>query len=221
MWRSARRLRARFGTLKGVERPVQDGDFVSIDLSADVDGEEVDAVKGVSYEVGSNNMLEGMDEALIGMQADETKTFTAPLAGGDREGQDANCTVTVLSVKERELPELDDEFAQLASEFDTLEELKADLTEKAGTDAKFAQGVAARDKLLEVIWSGSTCRCPRVSSRPRCTRTSRARDGSRTTSTAPRSTRAPQGPRLSSCSTRSRRRRRCRSSRPSSSSSSS
>ena len=144
-------LRARFGTLKGVERPVQDGDFVSIDLSADVDGEEIDAVKGVSYEVGSNNMLEGMDEALIGMQADETKTFTAPLAGGDREGQDANCTVTVLSVKERELPELDDEFAQLASEFDTLEQLKADLTEKAGTDAKFAQGVAARDKLLEAI----------------------------------------------------------------------
>jgi trigger factor len=144
-------LRARFGTLKGVDRAVQDGDFVSIDLSAEIDGEQIDSVTGVSYEVGSKNMLEGLDEALIGMTADETKNFTAPLAGGDQEGQDANCTVTVTAVKERELPELDDEFAQLASEFDTLEELKADLTAKAEVDAKFAQGVAARDQLLEAI----------------------------------------------------------------------
>jgi trigger factor len=144
-------LRARFGTLKGVDRTVQDGDFVSIDLSAEIDGEQIDSVTGVSYEVGSKNMLEGLDEALIGMTADETKDFTAPLAGGDQEGQDANCTVTVTAVKERELPELDDEFAQLASEFDTLEELKADLTAKAEVDAKFAQGVAARDQLLEAI----------------------------------------------------------------------
>src|SRR5689334_9004176 len=144
-------LRARFGTLKGVDRAVQDGDFVSIDLSAEIDGEEIDSVTGVSYEVGSKNMLEGLDEALIGMAADETKQFTAPLAGGDQEGQDANCTVTVTAVKERELPELDDEFAQLASEFDTLDELKADLTAKAEVDAKFAQGVAARDQLLEAI----------------------------------------------------------------------
>ncbi|GGN03167.1 trigger factor [Terrabacter tumescens] len=144
-------LRARFGTLKGVDRAVQDGDFVSIDLSAEIDGEQIDEVTGVSYEVGSKNMLEGLDEALIGMTADETKSFTAPLAGGDQEGQEADCTVTVTAVKERELPELDDEFAQLASEFDTLDELKADLTAKAEIDAKFAQGVAARDKLLEAI----------------------------------------------------------------------
>ncbi|MGO4599597.1 trigger factor [Terrabacter sp. 2RAF25] len=144
-------LRARFGTLKGVDRAVQDGDFVSLDLSAEIDGNEIDSVTGVSYEVGSKNMLEGLDEALIGMTADETKQFTAPLAGGDQEGQDADCTVTVTAVKERELPELDDEFAQLASEFDTLDELKADLTTKAEVDAKFAQGVAARDKLLEAI----------------------------------------------------------------------
>jgi trigger factor len=144
-------LRARFGTLKGVDREVQDGDFVSIDLSAEIEGEEIDSVTGVSYEVGSKNMLEGLDEALVGMTADETKNFTAPLAGGDQEGQDASCTVTVTAVKERELPELDDEFAQLASEFDTLDELKADLTAKAEIDAKFAQGVAARDQLLEAI----------------------------------------------------------------------
>lgn len=144
-------LRARFGTLVGVDRAVQDGDFVSIDLSAEIGGEEIDSVKGISYEVGSKNMLEGMDEALVGMAVDETKTFVAPLAGGDQEGQDANCTVTVTAVKERELPELDDEFAQLASEFDTLDELKDDLTKKAEIDAKFAQGVAARDQLLDAI----------------------------------------------------------------------
>ena len=144
-------LRARFGTLKGVDRAVEDGDFVSIDLAATIEGEEIDAVKGVSYEVGSKNMLDGLDEALVGMTADETKSFTAPLAGGDREGQDAECVVTVTAVKERELPELDDEFAQLASEFDTLEDLKADLVKKAEIDAKFAQGVAARDQLLDAI----------------------------------------------------------------------
>ncbi|MEO7130163.1 MAG: trigger factor [Dermatophilaceae bacterium] len=144
-------LRARFGTLIGVDRAVQDGDFVSIDLSAAVDGDEVDSVQGVSYEVGSGNMLKGLDEALLGMSADETKEFTAALAGGDLEGQDALCTVTVSAVKERELPELDDEFAQLASEFDSLEELKADVERSALNDAKFAQGVAARDQLLEVM----------------------------------------------------------------------
>lgn len=144
-------LRARFGTLVGVDRAVQDGDFVSIDLSAEVDGEEVDSVKGVSYEVGSGNMLEGLDEALVGMSADETKQFTAPLAGGDRAGQQAECTVTVTAVKERELPELDDEFAQLASEFDTLDELRADVARAAENEKKFGQGVEARDKLLDVM----------------------------------------------------------------------
>ncbi|HET7397680.1 MAG TPA: trigger factor [Intrasporangium sp.] len=144
-------LRARFGTLKSVDREVREGDFVSIDLSAQVEGEEVDSVTGVSYEVGSKNMLDGLDEALVGMRADETKTFTAPLAGGDRAGAEAECTVTVTAVKERELPELDDDFAQLASEFDTLEELRADVERAALRDAKLAQGVAARDKLLEVM----------------------------------------------------------------------
>ncbi|MGB7817425.1 MAG: trigger factor [Ornithinibacter sp.] len=142
-------LRERFGTLVGVERSVEDGDFVSIDLSASIDGEEIDSVSGVSYEVGSKNMLEGMDEALIGLAAEESTTFTAPLAGGDNEGQDAECTVTVLSVKVRELPDLDDEFAQLASEFDTLEELHTDLAAQAVQAKKYEQGIQARDKLLE------------------------------------------------------------------------
>jgi trigger factor len=142
-------LRQRFGTLKGVDRPAQDGDFVSLDLSATIDGEEIDSVKGVSYEVGTNNMLEGIDEALVGMSGGETKEFQAPLAGGDHEGQVAHCVVTVQSVKERELPELDDDFAQLASEFDTLEELRADVVRQVEQAKRFEQGVQARDKVLE------------------------------------------------------------------------
>jgi trigger factor len=144
-------LRARFGTLKGVDREVQDGDFVSIDLSAEMNGEQVDSVTGVSYEVGSKNMLEGLDEALIGMKVDESKDFQAPLAGGDKQGELADCTVKVTAVKERELPDLDDDFAQLASEFDTLEELKADVVRAVENDAKFGQGVSARDQLLNVM----------------------------------------------------------------------
>jgi trigger factor len=144
-------LRARFGTLKGVDRAARDGDFVSLDLSAEIDGEQIDSVTGVSYEVGSGNMLEGLDEALVGMSTDETKQFTAPLAGGDHAGSDAECTVTVTAVKERELPELDDEFAQLASEFDTLEELRADIVRAASNDKKLGQGVEARDKLLDLM----------------------------------------------------------------------
>ncbi|MCE1178913.1 MAG: trigger factor [Micrococcales bacterium] len=142
-------LRARFGTLTTVERAVENGDFVSLDLAASIGGEEIDSVSGVSYEVGSGNMLEGMDEALLGMSAGDTKDFSAPLAGGDREGESADCTVTVQSVKERELPELDDEFAQLASEFDTIDELRADVEKQSLQAKKFEQGIQARDRLLD------------------------------------------------------------------------
>ncbi len=142
-------LRERFGTLVGVDRPVESGDFVSIDLSATIGDEEVDTVTGVSYEVGSQQMLEGLDEALVGLSVGESRDFTAPLAGGDRAGEDADCTVTVQSVKVRELPELDDDFAQEASEFDSLEELRADVAEQAAAAKRFEQGIQARDKVLE------------------------------------------------------------------------
>ena len=142
-------LRQRFGTLTPVERAVENGDVLSIDLSAVIDGEEVDNVEGVTYEVGSGNMLDGLDDAVLGASAGDVKTFTAPLAGGDREGQAAECTVTVQTVKVRELPELDDDFAQLASQFDTLEELRADVATQAEQAKKFEQGVQARDKVLE------------------------------------------------------------------------
>jgi len=142
-------LRARFGTLVGVDRPAQDGDFTSVDLTAVIDGEEIDSVTGVSYEIGSKTMLDGLDEALTGASEGETVTFTSPLAGGEHAGREADCTVRLVSVKERELPEVDDEFAQLASEFDTVEELRADLVGQAEQGVKFEQGVQARDRVLD------------------------------------------------------------------------
>ncbi|GAB77386.1 trigger factor [Austwickia chelonae] len=153
-------LRQRFGALNVVDRAAQDGDFVTIDLTATIDGEEIDSVKGISYEIGSGNLLEGMDAALIGMKVDETNTFTAPLAGGEHEGEDSEITVTLGSVKERELPELDDDFAQEASEFDTLEELRTDIAKQARQAKLFAQGVEARDKVLDLLLETITVEVP-------------------------------------------------------------
>jgi trigger factor len=142
-------LRERFGSLTTVERAIGDADFVSIDIRAEIGGEEVDSAKGLSYQLGSGTMLPGIDEALAGLQAGEKTTFTAPLAGGDREGEDSTITVTVQAVRERRLPEADDDFAQLSSEFDTLDELRNDLREKAAAKKRLEQGVQARERFLE------------------------------------------------------------------------
>jgi trigger factor len=146
-------LRARFGTLVGASRPAEDGDFVSIDLSATVDGQEVAeaATSGLSYQVGSGELIEGIDEAIIGSSAGESKTFVSKLVAGEFAGQDADITVTVQSVKVRELPEPDDEFAQMASEFDTVDELRDSLRERVAMAKKMQQGVQARDKVLEAL----------------------------------------------------------------------
>lgn len=144
-------LRERFGTLVGVDRPAEDGDFVSLDMTATIEDEEIESVEGVSYRIGEGNMLEGLDEALLGLSAGETTTFTSKLAGGEREGEEASVKVTAQSVKVRELPEADDEFAEMASEFDTLDELKADLKEKAEADAKGNRVALARNALLEKL----------------------------------------------------------------------
>jgi trigger factor len=147
------RLRERFAVLKGVERQVQDGDYVSLDLAATVDGEEVPGgtATGLSYEVGSGQLLEGVDEAIIGLESGGATTFTTALVGGDHAGRDAEVAVTVRSVKEKDLPELDDEFAQTASEFDTLEELREDVRNRLTQVKGVEQGMQARDKVLEVL----------------------------------------------------------------------
>ncbi|OBK77239.1 trigger factor [Mycobacterium sp. 1274761.0] len=146
-------LRARFGTLTGVERAAQNGDFVSIDLSASVDGKDVPEAKteGLSHEVGSGQLIEGLDDAIVGLKAGETKVFTTKLVAGEHAGEEAQVTVTVNSVKERELPEADDEFAQLASEFDTIDELKASLKEQVERTKRVQQAEQIRDKALETL----------------------------------------------------------------------
>ena len=145
------RLRARFGTLVTVDRPAAKGDFVELDLVATIDGTEIDRAEGVSYEVGSGELLEGIDEAVESLTAGEDTTFRSKLVGGDHAGEEAEVSVTVKSVKERELPEADDDFAQIASEFDTIAELRDSLKERVGQQSVFTQGSAARDKLIEVL----------------------------------------------------------------------
>ena len=144
-------LRERFGTLVGVDRAVVTGDFVSLDLTATIGEDVIDTAKGISYEVGSGNLLPGLDDAVVGASAEQTVTFTAALAGGERAGEDAKITVVVQSVKERQLPDADDDFAGLASEFDTLEELQADLRTQVEQSKRFEQGVVARDRVLDAL----------------------------------------------------------------------
>jgi trigger factor len=144
-------LRDRFGSLKGVERPAESGDYVSLDLSTAVDGEAIEegSSKGLSYVVGSGDLIEGLDDAITGKAAGESATFPTTLQHGDHAGAEAEVTATVNSVKVKELPEVDDEFAGMASEFDTVDELRADLRERLGRVRVMEQGAAARDKLIE------------------------------------------------------------------------
>jgi len=144
-------LRARFGTLVSVDRPAQPGDFVQIDLVATIGDEQVDTANAVSYEIGSGELIEGIDEALESLTAGESTTFSSTLLGGDHEGEQAEIAVTVLAVKERDLPELDDEFAQMASEFDTLEELRADVATQVERQKRFEQIGEARDKVADAL----------------------------------------------------------------------
>jgi trigger factor len=145
-------LRARFGTLHVVERATKTGDFINIDLVAKVNGEEVEGgtANDISYEVGSNSMVDGLDEAVVGLNAGESKVFETTLLGM-QEGESGSVTVTVKSVKERELPALDDAFAKLASEFDTLAELKEDMGKRLERVKAMEQGAQARDKLVDKL----------------------------------------------------------------------
>ena len=146
-------LRERFATLKDVDRPAQDDDLVTIDLKATRDGEEVDGgeVNGYSYKVGSGDMLEGIDDALRGLSAGKDATFTSQLLGGGLSGQDVEVSVSVTAVKEQELPELDDEFAQTASEFDTMDELREDVATRLERGKRLEQAATARDAVLEQL----------------------------------------------------------------------
>jgi trigger factor len=144
-------LRSRFGTLITVDRPAKTGDFLTLDLNATIGGQEVDTASNISYELGSGELIEGIDEALDTLTAGESTTFESNLLGGDHEGEKAQIAVTLLSVKERELPEADDEFAQIASQFDTIGELRADLRAQLEKSKAFGQSIEARDKIVDVL----------------------------------------------------------------------
>ena len=145
-------LRTRFGTLTTVEREIKNGDFTTLDMTAFIDGKEVDGgqANDISYEVGSDKMIDGLDEKLIGMKAADVKTFETQLVG-QQLSEKGEVTVTVKAVKERELPPVDDAFAKLASEFDTLAELKADFVTRLERVKKMEQGAQARDRLVEKL----------------------------------------------------------------------
>ncbi|HEX6151468.1 trigger factor [Nocardioides sp.] len=146
-------LRERFASLLDVDRPAADGDIVVLDLKATQDGEPVEGaeVTDMSYQVGRGGMLDGLDEALAGMSAGDEKVFSSQLVGGDLVGADVDVAVSVSKVQQQELPEFDDEFAQMASEFDTAEELHADVRERLGRGKRLEQAAAARDAVLEAL----------------------------------------------------------------------
>ncbi len=153
-------LRSRFGNLVTVDRPATKGDFVQIDLIAKIGDSTIDSASSISYEMGSGQLIDGIDEALDTLTAGETTTFESKLLGGDREGETALIEVTVLSVKERELPEADDDFAQIASQFDTITELREDLKKQAERKGMFGQAQEARDKLVEKMLAEVTMPLP-------------------------------------------------------------
>ncbi len=144
-------LRDRFAMLTGVDRSAAQGDYVSLDLAATVDGKPVEGgtTSGLSYEVGAGDLMIGLDEALVGMDEADTKTFQTQLVAGDQAGKTADVEITLRAVKEKQLPALDDEFASTASEFDTLDELRADITERLTRTKRLQQGGQARDALIE------------------------------------------------------------------------
>ncbi|MFE3030435.1 trigger factor [Streptomyces canus] len=146
-------LRERFASTSPVERAAEDGDVVTIDLEAKVDGEVLEdgVASGVSYTIGSGELLDGIDDAVKGLEAGGEATFTSELKGGSAAGQEAEVTVKVTQVAARELPELDDEFAQLASEFDTLDELKADSRKRLENMKQYDQATQAQERVLEKL----------------------------------------------------------------------
>ncbi|MGX1670537.1 trigger factor [Streptomyces sp. NPDC055400] len=151
--KSVEQLRERFASTSPVERAAEDGDVVTIDLEAKVDGEVLEdgIASGVSYTIGSGELLEGIDEAVKGLEAGGEATFTSELKGGSAEGKEAEVTVKVTQVAARELPSLDDDFAQLSSEFDTLDELRADSRKRLENMKQYDQATQAQERVLEKL----------------------------------------------------------------------
>lgn len=144
-------LAERFGELKDTKRKLKTGDFAIIDIDAEVDGEKVSEVstEGLSYRVGDDDLIKGLDTALRGMKSEEDNEFSATIESGEHKDKEATIKVHVQQTKERKLPELDDEFAQMASEFDTIEELRENTKTGLEESKKNDQAVAVRDEVLK------------------------------------------------------------------------
>ncbi len=141
-------LRTRFATFNPVDRPAGDGDVLLVDIVATSDGEPVDeySATALSYELGTEGAVEGFDQAVTGAVAEEVREFVHTPTDGPHEGRDIAVAVTVHAVRERVLPDADDDFATLASEFDTIDELRADLRERLGRVRLVEQGQQARTR---------------------------------------------------------------------------
>ncbi|WP_026926218.1 trigger factor [Granulicoccus phenolivorans] len=146
-------LRERFASVREVERPAAEGDVIVVDLVGSMNGEELEeaTAKDISYKLGAGGMIDGLDEAVTGLSAGESAEFNSELVGGSLRGERADIKVTVTKVQEQDLPELDDEFAQMVSEFETVEEMRADLADNLLRQARLEQAATARDKVLEEI----------------------------------------------------------------------
>ena len=155
-------LRERFAATAEMRRPAEAGDLVTLDLLAEVDGTEVaDATTtGLHYTVGSGDLVDGLDDAVTGLSAGETKQFGTELVAGEHTGAAADVRVTVTEVKQRTLPEVDDDFAQLASEFDTVAEMRADLSERVARVKRLQQGGEARDAVLAALVASADIPAP-------------------------------------------------------------
>ena len=153
-------LRTRFASLKPVKRKAKKGDFVTIDMVARIDGNDVESVSDTSYEIGSGTMLDGMDKALTGVKTGEEVVFTSTLVGGEHEGEEAEITINVTAVKGRDLPKADDDFAQMVSEFDTIDELRDDLKTQVSERKTADQALQARDRFLDALREGANIELP-------------------------------------------------------------
>ncbi|MEW2545261.1 trigger factor [Streptomyces sp. NPDC047002] len=151
--KSVEQLRDRFASTTAVERAAADGDVVTVDLEAKIDGEVLEdgVASGIDYVIGSGDLIEGIDDAVTGLEAGGEATFASVLKGGSAEGKEAEVTVKVTEVKTRELPELDDDFAQMASEFDTLEELRADSRKRLESMKRYDQATQAQERVLDEL----------------------------------------------------------------------
>jgi trigger factor len=155
-------MRERFAETKDVDRAAQAGDQITLDLVGSQNGETLpDATAdGVTYVIGSGGMLDGLDEAVTGLKAGESKKFTSTLVGGDHEGETADVAVTVVKVAERTLPEVDDDFAQIVSSFDTADEMRADLKAAVERMAQYAQAEEAREKIVDAALAAVSFELP-------------------------------------------------------------